>query len=166
MKKIIALALVVVMLCSMATMIASAADLTPDNMTEDITISYSAGEYYEVTIPPDITLGGINEYVVSSTGVKVANASLLEGNKLKVTAQSANNFTVNMKGTTHKVAYSMRYGENNTEVSSATGPITLIDIHSGVTTANCPIAFKRTGSAAVSGDYTDTITFTVSVYRP
>ena len=163
MKKIIALALVVIMLCSMATMFASAADLTPDNLTKDITISYGAEEYFEVTIPPNITLGDLNALVISSTGVKLEKVSLLPGNKLKVTAQSKNNFYVNMKGTNHNVPYAMIYGADDTVVTNSTGPVTLVDIASGVESVNCPVAFKRTGNAAVSGSYTDTMTFAVIV---
>ena len=165
MKKIIALALVVVMLFAMTTLFASAADLTPDVTSKDITISYGAGEYYEVTIPPNITLGDLGESVICSTGLKLEKVSLLPGNKLKVTALSANNFAVAMKGTNHKVPYSMTYGANDTVVSNSVGPVTLVDIESGVETLTCPIAFTRTGNAAVSGFYTDTVTFTVAVYR-
>lgn len=165
MKKIIALALVVVMLCSMTTLLASAADLTPSKQSESITISYGSEEYYEITIPSNVTLGDLDAYVVT-TGVKVENVSLLPTNKLKVTAESANNFKVNLKGTSHNIPYTMKYGANNTEVSTADTPIILIDIFSGVDSASCPIAFKRTGNAAVSGSYTDTFTFTATIYQP
>ena len=163
MKKIISLALVVVMLFAMTTLCAYAADITPSNPSKEMTISYGAGEYYEITIPPNITLGNLDEYVVAATGLKLENVSLLPNTRLKVTAQSANNFAVAMKGTNHKVPYTLRYGSEDTEVYNSVGPITLVDIAAGVPSLTCPMAFKRTGNAAVSGQYTDTITFTASV---
>ena len=164
MKKIISLVLVVVMLFAVTALCTYAADITPSNKTEDMNIAYTAGEYYEITIPPNITLGNLDEYVVAATGLKLENVSLLPNTKLKVTAQSANNFAVAMQGTNHKVPYTLRFGTDNKEVYTANDPVVLVDIGAGVPSATCPMAFKRTGNAAVSGHYTDTITFTAEVY--
>ena len=82
MKKIIALALVVVMLFAMTTLFASAADLTPDVTSKDITISYGAGEYYEVTIPPNITLGDLGESVIICESKSSRRLHLLHGRSI------------------------------------------------------------------------------------
>ena len=165
MKKIIALALTVVMLCSMTAIFANAADLTPSKQSQAITISYGSTEGYEVVIPANVSLGELDTPVVTA-GVQVSNVSLDPTHKLKITAESSNNYKVKLDGVDHSVSYTMIYGASNTEVSSSSAPVTLIDIASGTETASCNVSFKRTSNAAVTGTYRDTLMFVASIYTP
>ena len=165
MKKIIALVLTVVMLCSMTAMMVNAADITPAKQSQAITISYGSTEGYEVTIPADVILGELDVPVVTA-GVQVSKVSLDPTHRFKVTAESANNYKVALDGADHTVPYAMVYGTNNTEISTATGPVTLVDIASGTESASCNVSFKRLGNASVTGTYRDTIMFVASIYTP
>lgn len=156
MKKLFALALVIVMLCS-ASATVFAADLDEGNNVGTITVSYGVAEGYVVTIPADVT--------VSTAGVETtlsASSVLLpDGKTLTVSVASTNSFNLEYAGS--KIPYTVSVGE--TEQTTAT--FTALSITSGTTSDSVTLTFKTTAEdiakATKSGNHTDTLTFTCGV---
>lgn len=156
MKKLLALVLTVIMLCSVSVT-AFAADLDEGNNVGTITVSYGVDEGYVVTIPADVT--------VSTAGVETtlsASSVLIpDGKTLTVSVASTNNFNLEYAGS--QIPYTVSVGE--TEQTTAT--FTALSITSGTTSGSVKLTFKTTDAdiakATKSGNHTDTLTFTCGV---
>lgn len=156
MKKLLALVLAVLMLCSVSVT-AFAADLDKGNSVGSMTVSYGVEDGYVVTIPADV--------VVNTTGVeKMLSASsvlLPDGKTLTVSISSANDFKLDYAGS--KIPYTVSIG--STEQTNAT--FNALSITSGTTSGSVKLIFKTTDAdiakATKSGNHTDTITFTCGV---
>lgn len=156
MKKLFALALVIVMLCS-ASATVFAADLDEGNNVGTITVSYGVAEGYVVTIPADVTVGTAGV----ETTLSASSVLLPDGKTLTVSVASTNSFNLEYAGS--QIPYTVSVGE--TEQTTAT--FTALSIASGTTSGSVTLTFKTTAEdiaqATKSGNHTDTLTFTCAV---
>lgn len=158
MKKIISLALAVMMI---ATMSVTAFAATIENGTGTVEVTYGVSESYTVTIPADITLTANQE---SDMEISASDVVIPYGNELTVSISSTNYtdskwYLVEAANTANKLEYSVKNGEN----AVASGD-TILTVAAGTAenqTVN--LTTKLVGTATHSGTYKDTLTFSVSV---
>ncbi len=121
-------------------------------------ITYSVAPTYTVTIPEDVTLGGTVE-------VKAENVILDEGKQLEValtaTSGTDNAFTVS-NGNTATLTYEVT--NNSANVISIGGNVLTVNPSIG-DSGSVILNFSKPADSAIiySGDYSGTVTFTVSV---
>lgn len=146
MKKILACALALCMICG-AT--AFAAGTVPNSNTE---ITATVDEAYVVTIPTAVSLA----YGATSTSltISVSGLRLLAGNKLYIKPQTYAGLLEN--ASKNMIAYVLMNGQS--EFSKANP---LIFTANGSQSLNLTITAAAWSSAA-AGAYSDTVTFTVS----
>lgn len=118
-------------------------------------VTYTVQPSYTVTIPASVTLG--EKATVSASGVKInKNQNLI----VKLTGTSGNNnaFTVTANGA--ELAYTVKNGTTDIAVGSE-----VLNVNS--TTASnklsAELSFVAPTSTTYAGNYTGTVTFTVSV---
>lgn len=158
MKKIISLALAVMMI---ATMSVTAFAATIENGTGTVEVTYGVSESYTVIIPADITLTANQE---SDMEISASDVVIPYGNELTVSISSTNYtdskwYLVEAANTANKLEYSVKNGEN----AVASGD-TILTVAAGTAenqTVN--LTTKLVGTATHSGTYKDTLTFSVSV---
>lgn len=156
MKKLLALVLAVIMLCSLSVT-ALAASLNESNKVGTVTVSYGVDEGYVVTIPADVA--------VSTAGVEAtlsaSHVLLPSGKTLTVTVSSANGFK--LKYESSQIPYTVSV--DNTKQTTATFPA--LSILSGTTSGSVKLTFQTTAAdiagATKAGSHTDTLTFTCGV---
>ena len=143
MKKIIALAIAVLMLATLAVP-AFAATITTEQ-SGDVTVTYEVSENYTITIPGDVDFG--DEMTVSVVG-NVENA-------VTVSVVSENGWELGDK------AYSLKSGAQFDQ-DVTTSAVLVSDTGA---TVNSSIVFKTVwtdGAPAAAGTYTDKLTFSAA----
>lgn len=157
MKKIIRLALAVMMI---ATMSITAFAATIENGTGTVEVTYGVSENYTVTIPANTTLtaDGVNMDISASDVV------IPYGNQLTVSISSFNYadnkwYLVDDANASNKLEYSIKNGEN-----AVASDDTILTVAAGTTEVQTTtLTAKLVGTATYSGTYKDTLTFSVNV---
>ena len=133
MKKFIALAIAVVMLAALAVPAFAA-----PKEEGSIQVSYTVGETYVVTLPGDLTVGK------AAGSLKVTEYNLYGGNKLVITATSANSWKLNGTVPYELNDTTFEFTANGTEEVSASWA-------------------EGTTVPTVAGNYVDTVTFSSEI---
>lgn len=162
MKKIFSLLLVTTLLLSMS-IVSFAAEITTDNTIQNVTVTYGTNQSFVVTIPSNIVIDseGAGEAEISASNVMIAF-----GKVLKVTV-SGDDYVdkwelIDKNEPTNTLTY---YIENPAEEKIANGDVVL-DVESGEAynkTVSDIMYFWITDTITKAGEYTDTLTFTVTV---
>lgn len=123
------------------------------------TVEYGVDESYVVSIPTqiDMTLTGTTNVTVGANNVYLPRAKTLTVDLSSAAHNGSWQLTLEVF-TDSKVAYSIKLGE--TEVQNG-GEI--LACSGGTPTAETELAFSITGDPKRSGNYMDTLTFTVSI---
>lgn len=150
MKKAISLILAVIMVAALS-LTAFADD------SKEITVSYTASESYEVTIPSSQSF---SSGALSSEGTVSARVLLQAGNTLKVIMNSANGFALKCGGSS--IGYTVSKDGSVLENDSC-----VLAIAAGNTSGSSTLTFATTeeavAGATIAGEHTDIITFSCSV---
>lgn len=153
MKKFVTLLLTAALATAAAT--TAFADTIVNPANGQMKVTYTVNPSYTVTIPASVTLG--EKATVSASGVKInKNQNLI----VKLTGTSGNNnaFTVTANGA--ELAYTVKNGTTDIAVGSE-----VLNVNS--TTASnklsAELSFVAPTSTTYAGNYTGTVTFTVSV---
>lgn len=154
MKKILSFTLALVMMLS-ATVTAFAATVDQDSVdkTGNTSITYNVAPAYTVTIPATVTLG-------DTATVKVENTMLKLGDEVnvKLTGTSEADDTFKVKTAQGaELAYTVKDGDTVINVGD-----TVISCASQVSD-QVDLFFTAPTSVQYAGDYSGTVTFTVSV---
>lgn len=156
MKKLLTLAMAVVMVLAMSAPV-FAAELSGSDESGTVDVTYGVAQGYQVTIPENFDLQ-VGQDVEKS--VSAQNVLIPEGNTLKVAMQSLNNLAVVYKGSS--IAYTVKVGE-----AAFTNGENVLSLVSGNTSGSAALKFTTTSAqvaaATKAGDHTDTLTFTCSV---
>ena len=160
MKKIVSLILALVMMMSLSTVAFAALDA--NSQSGNVKVSYGVEGSYSVTIPSDIALSGT---VGSLTGTGevavVAGSQILPTQNLTVKVSSANTWKLK---NVEEIAYTLKVdnGEAFTEKEdNVVLTASAAEVNTGKTAA---LAFACSAPEfAYSGEYSDTLTFTVAV---
>lgn len=163
MKKIYAAIFALCLMCGTTALAANSTTIDQDSTdkTGSTTVSYTIkeNETYTVTIPSSVSLKGTdNLNGILSIGLKTDNFNV-SGITIEVKLTSTEN-DFNLVNGTSKIAYTLKasnvvYGVNDTLLSWKYGQKT------DQTLALVPMA--TVSSTLPAGDYTDTLTFKVSV---
>lgn len=154
MKKILSFTLALVMMLS-ATVTAFAATVDQDSVdkTGNTSITYNVAPAYTVTIPATVTLG-------DTATVKVENTMLKLGDEVNVKLTGTSEADDSFKVTTAQGAeltYTVKDGDTVINVGD-----TVISCASQVNDT-ADLFFTAPTSVQYAGDYSGTVTFTVSV---
>lgn len=152
MKKIISLALAVLIIAAMSVT-AFAAEIKQDteNKTGSTDITYTATESYVVIIPESMTVG-------TTATVEADNILIGYNKQLTVSVSSQNEWK--LKNNDDGLGYTLHIGEtgvtstNNTVLTAASGD---------TVSKTLSVTIDPNQSPKYAGNYTDTLTFTVSV---
>ena len=148
MKKLLSLALVLVMVLTMSVT-AFAQEITGNSGSTDIT--HTVSDSYIVTIPDSMTIG-------TDANVSVSDVTLAKDYKLAVSVSSAQyNDGWKLKNGDDTIGYTLKI--DNTDVANNG---TVLTAKSGET-ATKTLKTELSGTAKYSGTYKDTLTFNVSV---
>lgn len=157
MKKIIPIALCICMLLSMSTM-AFAAELTAPG-SSNTTVTYGVDTSYVVTVPDALTLDDAES---TTCNIAVTNAILPSGSTLNVYMDAEDDAWLlkNQADETDTLQYAV--SKNGAAVNS--GSIVL-SLAAGTTSANTTLTLNMVETPEKAGQYTDHITFTVSMQQ-
>lgn len=146
-----------------------------DSPSKDTTINLAVDQAYTVVIPQSVNLAydaTTSTYRATDT-VKVTECRLNLGESLRVAiTNSANKDTSNafyIKASGHSVPYSVKVGSNAAVTAlPTTGGITVLTCAAGTAAASLPTVALTFSTGAnptflLAGNYTDTLTFTVSI---
>lgn len=166
MKKILSLALALVFMFALAipAFAADPATLNSASSSKDVTATYNVGEGYTVTIPSGITFSA--EKTANET-VTVSNVYINANKKVVVTLKAAGEDTAfelkyDNDALTYTVKTNLGNGDATTAIAATGG--TVVEVNAGtVTGATAALAFQITEDAIYQGEYTDTLTFSVTV---
>lgn len=145
--------------------------LTSENgdATAGVAIIYDLHESYTVTIPSGDGTVYLTRDNMSIGNLTMNNLRLLSGSTLSVSVDSGNNFKL-VKDEQHELPYMMRVmrGGNETvfysNYDAGRTPVISVSAGSRTTSASCSIRLELTGGMPeATGDYTDTLTFTVNL---
>ena len=144
------------------TTITPAPNSSPNPSSGSMNVNYTVGPRYLVTIPAEVTLSSTkNGTVEGKATVTAENVTVPYGESVKVTLSS--DFTVN---TTEGAALSYEVWKPD---NSTTGTLvdnmnnTVLEVASGSGSTELTFALAPNSAITYSGNYTDTVTFTVSV---
>lgn len=118
-------------------------------------ITYSVAPTYTVTIPATVDLGETAE--IKAENVVVEKGSQVEV-KLTDTSEANNSFKLKSNEGA-ELAYTVNNGTNNISVGDTVLAVKPDDTSTGAAT----LIFTQSGEAEFAGDYSGTVTFTVSV---
>lgn len=169
MKKIVTLLLTAALAITAAattvfadTTITPAPNSSPNPSSGSMNVNYTVGPRYLVTIPAEVKLSSTkNGTVEGKATVTAENVTVPYGESVKVTLSS--DFTVN---TTEGAALSYEVWKPD---NSTTGTLvdntnnTVLEVASGSGSTELTFALAPNSAITYSGNYTDTVTFTVSV---
>ena len=167
MKKLltIMLALVIVLPLSV-TAFAAEGDNTfgpSDSTGKNITVTFNVDPTYTVTIPATVTLAKAADgsYKQDAT-ITATDVRLEEGKTIVVTLASDFKLTTGASGATYELPYTVTVGDDTTAI--ATGD-TVATFTTNTNEQTNTLHFAA-GNPTYAGDYSDTVTFTISVYWP
>lgn len=160
MKKLLTLLLTAALATAAATT-AFAAEIKSDtngNPTptkSDTTVTYNVDSTYTVTIPASVTLGG-------TATVSASNVKINKGQTLKVTLSKANenDNTFKVKANGAELTYTVKKGTTDIAVGSE---VLAVNSTTSGNDLKAELSFIAPKSTTYAGDYTGTVTFTVSV---
>ena len=154
MKKLLSFTLALVMMLSVSvTAFAGTVDQDSIDKTGDTSITYSVAPAYTVTIPATVELGG-------TATVKVENTMLKKGDEVNVKLTGTSEADDTFKVTTAQGAeltYTVKKSDTVIDVGD-----TVISCASQVSN-QVDLLFTAPTSVQYAGDYSGTVTFTVSV---
>lgn len=154
MKKLLSFTLALVMMLSVSvTAFAGTVDQDSIDQTGNTSITYNVAPAYTVTIPATVELGG-------TATVKVENTMLKKGDEVTVKLTGTSEADDAFKVTTAQGAeltYTVKDGDTVINVGD-----TVISCASQVNDT-ADLLFTAPASVQYAGDYTGTVTFTVSV---
>lgn len=154
MKKLLSFTLALVMVLSVSiTAFAGTVDQDSVDKTGDTSITYNVDPAYTVTIPATVTLG-------DTATVKVENTMLKLGDEVNVKLTGTSEADDTFKVTTAQgavLAYTVKDGDTVINVGD-----TVISCASQVND-QVDLLFTAPTSVQYAGDYSGTVTFTVSV---
>ena len=138
-----------------ATQIGPGTDGSPNPSSGRMDVTYTVKPSYTVTIPGLVTL---NATTPSKATVKAENVTIPMGQKLEVTLKSDKNFYVKTsEGAVRK--YNVTKDNSTTPISN---DATVLEVNYGTKSTELTFEIEQK-NVTYSGDYTDTVTFTVSV---
>ena len=154
MKKLLSFTLALVMMLSVSvTAFAGTVDQDSIDKTGDTSITYNVAPAYTVTIPATVELGG-------TATVKVENTMLKKGDEVNVKLTGTSEADDTFKVTTAQGA-ELTYTVNKSDTVINVGD-TVISCASQVSN-QVDLLFTAPTSVQYAGDYSGTVTFTVSV---
>lgn len=163
MKKLLAIALALVMVLSLSVT-AFAADNTfspSDNSGKNTTVTFNVDPTYTVTIPATVTLAkdqDAGNYKQDAT-ITATDVRLLEGQTITVTLASDFKLTTGAAGATYELPYTVKVGDSETAI--ATGD-TVATFNTDTNRQSSTLHFAA-DNPTYAGNYSDTVTFTISV---
>ena len=153
MKKLLALLLTAALATAAAT--TAFADTIVNPANGQMKVTYTVNPSYTVTIPASVKLGEIA--TVSASGVKInKNQNLI----VRLTGTSGNNnaFTVNANGA--ELTYTVEKDNADIAINSE---VLKVNTDTSADKLSAKLSFVAPKSVTYAGDYTGTVTFTVSV---
>lgn len=126
---------------------------TPPSKAIDVT--YTVNPSYTVTIPANITL---NTAAPSTATVTATDVTIPNGQKVRVTLNSKNNFYV-ITNEGARGTYTVKKDNSTTPISNGA---TALEANYGTKSTVLTFEFQKK-NVTYSGEYKDTVTFTVSV---
>lgn len=161
MKKSVTLLLTAALAVTAATTAFADTEITPGPASSptlssgDMDVTYTVKPSYTVTIPGLVTL---NTAAPSTATVTATDVTIPNGQKVRVTLNSKNNFYVITKegamGT-----YTVKKDNSTTPISNGA---TVLEAKYGTQSTVLTFEFQKK-NVTYSGEYKDTVTFTVSV---
>ena len=145
MKKIIALAIAVLMLAALAVPAFAAAGSDTINATGDTTVTYTVGNSYVLTVPANITVGG------AAGKIAVSEYNVITAKKVSVAATSEEGFVLTTTNGDTEGTYTYELN-SNTFTFTADGEQDVTATWADEVTA-----------PTVAGDYSDIVTFTATI---
>ena len=128
---------------------------SPNPAGGDINVEYTAKPSYLVTIPANITL---NTAAPSTATVTATDVTIPNGQKVRVTLNSKNNFYV-ITNEGARGTYTVKKDNSTTPISNGA---TVLEANYGTKSTVLTFEFQKK-NVTYSGEYKDTVTFTVSV---
>lgn len=151
MKKLFTILLAVMMMATVSTTaFAEEIKLDTENKTGDVTIEYTQSESYVVIIPDSMTVG-------TDKTVEADNIVIGYGKQLTVSVSSKNNWT--LKNNDDSLKYTLKIGDT----AASTNNTVLTAVSGDTVSKTLSATLDDDQSAKYAGNYTDTLTFTVSV---
>ena len=153
MKKLVTLLLTAALATAAAT--TAFADTIVNPANGQMKVTYTVNPSYTVTIPASVKLGEIA--TVSASGVKInKNQNLI----VRLTGTSGNNnaFTVNANGA--ELTYTVEKDNADIAINSE---VLKVNTDTSTDKLSAKLSFVAPKSVTYAGDYTGTVTFTVSV---
>lgn len=138
-----------------ATQIGPGTDGSPNPSSGDMNVTYKVDPSYTVTIPGLVTL---NTTAPSKATVKAENVTIPNNHKLKVTLNSDNNFYV-ITSEGARRTYKVTKGDSTVPLTNGA---TVLEATYGTKITELTFELEQK-NATYSGEYKDTVTFTVSV---
>lgn len=162
MKKILTFILTLVMVLSMSvTAFAADNTFTPgDTANKDTTVTFSVDPTYTVTIPATITLAkdAATGNYKQDAAITAADVRLLEGKTIKVTLTS--DFQLDTAASAaYKLPYTVKVGDSDTAITTGA---TVATFDTSTTAQSSTLHFAA-DNPTYAGNYSDTVTFTISV---
>ena len=161
MKKIVTLLLTAALAVTAATTafadtkIEPGPDSSPNPASGDMNVTYKVNPSYTVTIPGLVTL---NTAAPSTATVTATDVTIPNGQKVRVTLNSKNNFYV-ITNEGARGTYTVKKDNSTTPISNGA---TVLEANYGTKSTVLTFEFQKK-NVTYSGEYKDTVTFTVSV---
>ena len=169
MKKFVTLLLTAALAITAATTAFAANDTTDVGPTTTshppLHVTYKVDPSYTVTIPTKVTL---NATTPSTALVKATNVTIPYGYRVEVALSSATGFKVKAGdyNGAPTLSYQVTVPNSATPVQNG-NPVLTVQSGAENKEGQTTLTFKLTGDdIKYSGDYTDTVTFTVSIKAP
>lgn len=161
MKKLVTLLLTAALAVTAATTAFADTEITPGPASSptpasgDMDVTYTVKPSYTVTIPGLVTL---NTAAPSTATVTATDVTIPNGQKVRVTLNSKNNFYV-ITNEGARGTYTVKKDNSTTPISNGA---TVLEANYGTKSTVLTFEFQKK-NVTYSGEYKDTVTFTVSV---
>ena len=164
MKKLIALAIAIVMMAALAVP-AFAVDptITTSGNTASSIVNFTIGQSFTVTIPESINIDSNSK---TGTGTISATGNLPNAKELQVTVSSGDYTTDGNKWmlvATTSASVKVEYTITNDEDVAVVNNGVVLEMANNVTSAQEVLDFEVTGDLVLADSYSDTLTFTASL---
>lgn len=158
MKKIVTLLLTAALAVTAATTAFADTEITASSPTPakgNMDVTYTVTPKYTVTIPGLVTL---NTAAPSTATVTATDVTIPNGQKVRVTLNSKNNFYV-ITNEGARGTYTVKKDNSTTPISNGA---TVLEANYGTQSTVLTFEFQKK-NVTYSGEYKDTVTFNVSV---